>query len=113
MRLVPRALIRGFVFGNKVNRALTGLLPTILFQASGLLPPEPLPGRSRRLPCVSCCAIVVMSSVAYLRIPCALETAVRLWTSLARLALPRAVQMYWAKMGTRIGLLYYCFLNAT
>src|SRR6266566_636131 len=113
MRLVPSALIRGLVLGNRVKRTLTGLFPTMLFQASGFLPPPALPDWSRRLPCASCCAIVVISSRRLSKVSERVGTAVRLWRSQSRLALPRAVQMYWDWLDARIGLLYYCFLSAT
>src|ERR1019366_6232441 len=61
-RLVPIALMRGLVLGNKENRALTGLFPTMTCHASGLGPVALVPDRSRRLPCVSCCVIVVIWS---------------------------------------------------
>jgi hypothetical protein len=41
------------------------------------------------------------------------ETANHLWLAGERLALPRAVQIYWAGLGVRIGLLYYCSVIAT
>ena len=51
--------------------------------------------------------------IAYLMDSGRVETAGHLWLTGLRLALPRAVQMYWAGLGVRIGLLYYCFLIAT
>src|SRR5882724_13404349 len=113
MRLVPSALIRGWVLGNSSKRALTGFVPTILFQASRFLPPAPSPDSSRRLPCAICSAIVVMLSHRLSKGSERVETAVHLRRWLARLALPRAVQMYWDWLGARIGLLYYCSLSAT
>src|SRR3977135_2352867 len=113
MRLVPSAPIRGWVLGNSSKRALTGFVPTILFQASGFLLRRLLPDSSRRLPCANCSAIVVMLSHVLSKGSERGETAVHLRRWLAGLALPRAVQMYWDWLGARIGLLYYCSLSAT
>src|SRR5580704_1074675 len=60
IKLVPIAPIFGLVFGRREKRALTGLFPTNAFQASGLGLEERGSDCNRRLPCVSCCAVVVM-----------------------------------------------------
>ena len=91
IRLVPSAPMRGLVFGKREKRALTGLFPTKAFQASGFGLAEEAGGLSRRLPCVSCCAVVVMSSRRLSKDSVRVETAVHLRLTGARLALPRAV----------------------
>src|SRR3979490_944591 len=109
MRLVPSALIRGWVLGNSSKRALTGFVPTILFQASGFLPRGLLPDSSRRLPCANCSAIVVMLSHRLSKGSERVETAVHLRRWLAGLALPRAGPMYWGWLGGRQSVFFVFF----
>src|SRR6202142_1226376 len=59
--LVPSALMRGLVSGKSEKRALTGLVPNIAFHAWGFGPDDGDAGANRRLPCVGCCNIVVIS----------------------------------------------------
>ena len=71
--------MRGLVLGNREKRALTGLVPTIAFQASGFLLPALVPEPNRRLPCVSCSAVVVISSRRLSKDSERVETAIRLF----------------------------------
>lgn len=73
--LVARALLRGLVSGSSEKRALTGLFPTRAFQACGLGLEDGLTGLNRRLPCGSCCAVVIIRYVAYLLDSERVETA--------------------------------------